>query len=123
MKVSSFHPQGKARLSHPHGEARLSGPQGTAEPPHPQGGAGPSGVRRGTVLAGGLASGGQRQRVAIARASSVDPGIILCDESFSALDEVTARALRQEFVELVRGNGKTGVVIAHSTAGRPPAGG
>jgi ABC-type multidrug transport system fused ATPase/permease subunit len=122
MKVSSFHPQGKAWLSHAHGEARLSGPQGTAEPPHPQGGAGPSGVRR-MVLAGGLASGGQRQRVAIARAFSVDPDIILCDESCSALDEVTARALRQEFVELVRGNGKTGVVIAHSIADRPPAGG
>src|SRR5262249_19631373 len=61
-------------------------------------------------------SGGQRQRVAIARAFSVDPDIILCDESFSALDEVTARALRQEFVELVRGNGKTGVVITHSIA-------
>jgi len=61
-------------------------------------------------------SGGQRQRVAIARAFAVDPDIILCDESFSALDEVTARALRQEFVELVRGNGKTGVVITHSIA-------
>jgi NitT/TauT family transport system ATP-binding protein len=61
-------------------------------------------------------SGGQRQRVALARAFSVDPEIILCDESFSALDEVTARALRQEFVELVRGNGKTGVVITHSIA-------
>ena len=108
MKVCSFHPQGKAWLSHPHGEARLSGPQGTAEPPHPQGGAGPSGVRRRTVLASGLASGGQRQRVATA--------------SFSALDEVTARAFHQEFVELVRGNGKTGVVITHSAAGHPPAG-
>jgi NitT/TauT family transport system ATP-binding protein len=59
---------------------------------------------------------GQRQRVALARAFSVDPDIILCDESFSALDEVTARALRQEFVDLVRGNGKTGVVITHSIA-------
>jgi NitT/TauT family transport system ATP-binding protein len=61
-------------------------------------------------------SGGQRQRVALARAFAVDPGIILCDESFSALDEVTARALRQEFVDLVRGSGKTGVVITHSIA-------
>jgi len=109
MKVSSFHPQGKAWLSHPHGEARLSSPPGTAEPPHPPGGGGPSGVRRRTALAGGLASGGQPQRVAIA--------------SFSALDEVTARAFHQEFMELVRGNGKTGVVIIHSAAGRPPAGG
>lgn len=59
-------------------------------------------------------SGGQRQRVSLARAFAVDPDIILCDESFSALDEVTSVALRQEFVDLVRDNGKTGVVITHS---------
>ena len=59
-------------------------------------------------------SGGQRQRVSIARAFSVDPDIILCDESFSALDEITATRLRSEFRELVRENGKTGVVITHS---------
>jgi len=59
-------------------------------------------------------SGGQRQRVSLARAFAVDPDIILCDESFSALDEITAQALRQEFVELVRAGGKTGVVITHS---------
>jgi NitT/TauT family transport system ATP-binding protein len=59
-------------------------------------------------------SGGQRQRVSIARAFAVDPDIILCDESFSALDEVTAARLRQEFMDLVRESGKTGVVITHS---------
>jgi NitT/TauT family transport system ATP-binding protein len=59
-------------------------------------------------------SGGQRQRVSIARAFSVDPDIILCDESFSALDEITASRLRGEFRDLVRENGKTGVVITHS---------
>jgi NitT/TauT family transport system ATP-binding protein len=61
-------------------------------------------------------SGGQRQRVSLARAFSVDPEIILCDESFSALDEITAQALRREFVDLVREGGKTGVVITHSLA-------
>ena len=59
-------------------------------------------------------SGDQRQRVSIARAFAVDPDIILCDESFSALDEVTSARLRDEFRNLVRENGKTAVVITHS---------
>jgi NitT/TauT family transport system ATP-binding protein len=61
-------------------------------------------------------SGGQRQRVSLARAFAVDPELILCDESFSALDEITAKNLRAEFVELVRAGGKTGVVITHNIA-------
>jgi NitT/TauT family transport system ATP-binding protein len=52
--------------------------------------------------------------VSLARAFSVDPELILCDESFSALDEVTAERLRQEFVNLVRDDKKTAVVITHN---------
>jgi NitT/TauT family transport system ATP-binding protein len=58
-------------------------------------------------------SGGMRQRVSIARAFAVDPEILLCDEPFSSLDEMTARDLRAEFLRLVRQNGKTAVFITH----------
>lgn len=59
-------------------------------------------------------SGGMKQRVAISRAFSVNPNIILCDEAFSALDEITAIKLRQEFVDLIEENNKTGLFITHS---------
>ena len=59
-------------------------------------------------------SGGMRQRVSIARAFAVDPDILLADEPFSALDELTAETLRGEFGKLVRDTGKTGLFITHS---------
>src|SRR5690625_5256679 len=55
-----------------------------------------------------------RQRVGIARCCALSPDIILCDESFSALDELTADRLRGEYVKLVKEAGKTGVFITHS---------
>jgi NitT/TauT family transport system ATP-binding protein len=59
-------------------------------------------------------SGGMRQRVAIARAFATEASILLCDEPFSALDEMTGNRLREEFARLVRENGKTAVFITHS---------
>lgn len=59
-------------------------------------------------------SGGMRQRVSIARAFATDAPILLCDEPFSALDEITANRLRDEFAALVRENRKTAVFITHS---------
>ncbi len=58
-------------------------------------------------------SGGMRQRVAIARAFAVQPEILLADESFSALDEVTANDLRQTFVDLAREFRSTAILITH----------
>lgn len=59
-------------------------------------------------------SGGMRQRVSIARAFATDAPLLLCDEPFSALDEITSKRLRTEFASLVRENGKTAVFITHS---------
>jgi len=59
-------------------------------------------------------SGGMRQRVSIARAFATDASILLCDEPFSSLDEITGQRLREEFSNLVRENRKTAVFITHS---------
>jgi NitT/TauT family transport system ATP-binding protein len=58
-------------------------------------------------------SGGMRQRVAIARAFAVQPEILLADESFSSLDEVTAQELRDTFVALAREFRSTAILITH----------
>jgi NitT/TauT family transport system ATP-binding protein len=59
-------------------------------------------------------SGGMRQRVGIARAFAIEPANPLCDEPFSALDEVTGSSLRSEFLQLVRETKATGIFITHS---------
>jgi NitT/TauT family transport system ATP-binding protein len=59
-------------------------------------------------------SGGMRQRVSIARAFAGRPDILLCDEPFSALDEHTGNTLRDEFRDLLRETGATGIFITHS---------
>jgi NitT/TauT family transport system ATP-binding protein len=58
-------------------------------------------------------SGGMRQRVAIARAFVVQPEILLADEAFGHLDEVTAAELRETFLALARERGSTAILITH----------
>jgi NitT/TauT family transport system ATP-binding protein len=59
-------------------------------------------------------SGGMRQRVGIARALASDPEILLADEAFGHLDEVTGGRLRGEFRELAKQRGKTVLHVTHS---------
>lgn len=58
-------------------------------------------------------SGGQRQRVGIARALAANPEILLMDEPFGAVDEITRQLLQNEIARIHQELGVTIVFITH----------
>lgn len=59
-------------------------------------------------------SGGEQQRVAVARALANKPPLVLADEPTGNLDEHTADAVFNEFLNLVRGEGSAALVATHN---------
>lgn len=61
-------------------------------------------------------SGGMRQRCALIRTLATDPGLLLLDEPFSALDYQTRLAVSDDIHAIIRREGKTALLVTHDIA-------